>query len=368
MQIVCGKSLKQLQDYVEGEIYIYGARTVAMRTYDYLVNNDKKVKGFIVSQKYDNPLKLMNKEVLRIENYRYKQFECIVIAVGDYRVSKKIVEDLKLYSIKKVVIVYYGVIDKYLGCKIYNHNCYIKQAEVGENVSIVVDDSSKLIIEDGVIIESGSILVADNSIIKIKSGTYIGKKSLISATGCSNLVIGRESYFNQINVHVFNKSKMKMNNDTIVHDSINIDVINNSYMCIDRNCIFNSGYISVYNSAKIEIGINCTFGERLSLYVEKQSKIIIGDDCMISINVSMITGLHHIYNSENEKEITNLKPIIVGNHVWCGANCQLISGSEIGDGCVVGAASLVNKVIKANSTCAGIPAKILRECNIRWER
>ena len=40
MQIVCAKSLKQLQDYVEGEIYIYGARTVAMRTYDYLVNND----------------------------------------------------------------------------------------------------------------------------------------------------------------------------------------------------------------------------------------------------------------------------------------------------------------------------------------
>ena len=110
------------------------------------------------------------------KRYQNRQFECIVIAVGDYCVSKKIVEDLKLYSIKKVVIVYYGVIDKYLGCKIYNHNCYIKQAEVGENVSIVVDDSSKLIIEDGVIIESGSILVADNSIIKIKSGTYIGKK------------------------------------------------------------------------------------------------------------------------------------------------------------------------------------------------
>ena len=184
MQMVCAKSLKQLQDYVEGEIYIYGARTVAMRTYDYLVNNGKKVKGFIVSQKYDNPLKLMNKEVRRIENYVYKQFECIVIAVGDYCVAKKIAEDLKLYSIKKVVVVYYGVIDKYLGCKIYNDNCYIKQAEIGENVSIVVDDSSKLIIEDGVIIESGSILVADNSIIRIKSGTYIGG-GLISATGCS---------------------------------------------------------------------------------------------------------------------------------------------------------------------------------------
>lgn len=44
MQMVCAKSLKQLQDYVEGEIYIYGARTVAMRTYDYLVNNGKRLK------------------------------------------------------------------------------------------------------------------------------------------------------------------------------------------------------------------------------------------------------------------------------------------------------------------------------------
>lgn len=44
MQMVCAKSLKQLQDYVEGEIYIYGARTIAMRTYDYLVNNGKRLK------------------------------------------------------------------------------------------------------------------------------------------------------------------------------------------------------------------------------------------------------------------------------------------------------------------------------------
>lgn len=42
MQIVCAKSLKQLQDYVEGEIYIYGARTVAMRTQ---INEQRSAKN-----------------------------------------------------------------------------------------------------------------------------------------------------------------------------------------------------------------------------------------------------------------------------------------------------------------------------------
>ena len=51
-----------------------------------------------------------------------------------------------------------------------------------------------------------------------------------------------------------------------------------------------------------------------------------------------------------------------------GANAQLISGSLIEDGCVVGAKSLVNKLIPANSTCAGVPAKVLRNGYIKWER
>lgn len=37
----------------------------------------------------------------------------------------------------------------------------------------------------------------------------------------------------------------------------------------------------------------------------------------------------------------------------------------IGNGCVIGASSLVNNEIPSNCTCAGSPAKVLRS-NIEW--
>lgn len=369
MEVKFAKSLKQLKEFVDEDVYIYGARTVAMRTSHFFSSNEINVKGFIVSQKYDNPMKLMNLDVLRIEKCKDRYFACIVIAVANYNVAKKIVEDFSQYNIKKVVVIYPTVMDKYLGCKIYNHNCCIKTGELNDNVSIVVDDSSKLIIEENVVIESGSILVADNSIVHIKSGVYIGEnQNIISATCGSEVIIDSESYFKHINIMCFNRSKLQIDNDIIIRSDMNIDIINNSYMHIHSNGIFNSGYMSVYDGADMRIGNNCTFGERLALYVEKESEIKIGVDCMISINVAMITGLHHIFDCNNGKEITNIEPIILGNHVWVGANAQLISGSLIEDGCVVGANSLVNKLIPANSTCAGVPAKVLRNGYIKWER
>ena len=45
----------------------------------------------------------------------------------------------------------------------------------------------------------------------------------------------------------------------------------------------------------------------------------------------------------------------------------LLSGSEIGEHCVVGANALVTSSIPAYSVCVGSPAKCIRS-NIDWER
>lgn len=101
MEVKFAKSLKQLKEFVDEDVYIYGARTVAMRTSHFFSSNEINVKGFIVSQKYDNPMKLMNLDVLRIEKCKDRYFACIVIAVANYNVAKKIVEDFSQYNIKK---------------------------------------------------------------------------------------------------------------------------------------------------------------------------------------------------------------------------------------------------------------------------
>jgi UDP-3-O-[3-hydroxymyristoyl] glucosamine N-acyltransferase len=53
-------------------------------------------------------------------------------------------------------------------------------------------------------------------------------------------------------------------------------------------------------------------------------------------------------------------PIHIGSQVFIGANCTILKGVTIGDGAVIGAASVVSRNIPAGALAAGNPAKILR--------
>jgi NDP-sugar pyrophosphorylase family protein len=53
-------------------------------------------------------------------------------------------------------------------------------------------------------------------------------------------------------------------------------------------------------------------------------------------------------------------PIHIGSEVFIGANCTILKGVTIGDGAVIGAASVVCHDIPAGALAAGNPAKILR--------
>jgi len=49
--------------------------------------------------------------------------------------------------------------------------------------------------------------------------------------------------------------------------------------------------------------------------------------------------------------------IYIGNDVWIGANCIILDGSRIGNGCVVGAGSIVNGVLDSYGVYYGYPLK-----------
>jgi virginiamycin A acetyltransferase len=53
-------------------------------------------------------------------------------------------------------------------------------------------------------------------------------------------------------------------------------------------------------------------------------------------------------------------PITIGNDVWIGTQCVILSGSTIGDGAVIAANSVVTADIPPYAIAAGSPARVLR--------
>ena len=115
---------------------------------------------------------------------------------------------------------------------------------------------------------------------------------------------------------------------------------------------------NVGSSLKIgnNVGINhyCFIGVR--------GDIVIGDNVIFGPRVNVFSENHNYKNLDipiKNQGVTKDKTII-GSDVWIGANASIMSGVEIGDGCIIAAGAVVTKDIPSYSIVGGVPAKILK--------
>lgn len=130
------------------------------------------------------------------------------------------------------------------------------------------------------------------------------------------------------------------------------------------------------HESSILINDNCTFETNLHLHANSGKKIIIGRDCMFSHDINIMSGDGHTIfdvctgrniNSDYANQPTYRNCIVIGEHTWIGWGAFLLSGTNIGNGSIVGAKSVVKGQYPNNCSIAGNPAKIVRE-NIAWSR
>ena len=121
------------------------------------------------------------------------------------------------------------------------------------------------------------------------------------------------------------------------------------------------------NFGVINIGCNFTMEGGLIASGEDNNKISIGEDCMFSENVQLRnTDSHWIVCKETNKILNKGKKILIGDHVWIGANSIILKGVKVKRESVVGIGSIITKDIEKNKVICG--ANRIVKNNITWLR
>ena len=145
----------------------------------------------------------------------------------------------------------------------------------------------------------------------------------------------------------------------------------NTVLTISNDSKGVGGQIRVFQCGNLSIGERTSFCDA-DIACHAYTRLTIGNDCLFSWGEMIFSGDGHAIFEilDNERNNRRLNPnendsLTIGNHVWLGYRCHILSGADIGDGCIVGAGSLVNKKFPNNCVIAGMPAKIIKK-NRAW--
>lgn len=122
---------------------------------------------------------------------------------------------------------------------------------------------------------------------------------------------------------------------------------------------------------KLSIGKNCSMWTNVHFNLtDDNASIVIGDDCMISKNVDIWAGDGHTIIDTSTGKVINAigGKVLIGNHVWIGANVILTKNAGIANDSIIGTGGVVTKhFTESNIVLAGNPAVCVRK-NIQWDR
>lgn len=132
------------------------------------------------------------------------------------------------------------------------------------------------------------------------------------------------------------------------------------------------------DEVKIQFGKN----DQINDYVHMvgMDKITIGDSVLMASHVFISDNSHGSYKGDEfdsdplippTQRDYRTAPVKIGNNVWIGEGVIVMPGVTIGDGCVIGAHSIVCRDIPAYSIAVGSPAKVIKQYNFdskHWER
>ncbi len=131
------------------------------------------------------------------------------------------------------------------------------------------------------------------------------------------------------------------------------------------------GYIQ--GPIQFDYGVNTHLGKgfyaNFNFTVLDICPVTIGENVFVGPNVSILTPLHPMRWQERnayvrEDGVTTTReygaPVTIGDNCWISGNVTITGGAKIGNGCVIGAGSVVTGEIPDNYLAYGVPCRPIR--------
>ena len=190
-----------------------------------------------------------------------------------------------------------------------------------------------------------------------------------AGSDCLVCIAGQPGPMNlQIRLHGHHRSRLLLGRCKSLFGAINLE---------------GSDHLLIVAGTPHALGINATFrsdagailvgreasANHVDLLAEGHS-IQIGDDALISYGVHVFTSDSHCVIDLSKSSPERINPpasVVVGPHVWLGANSLVLKGVSVGQGAIVAATTVVTSDVPERSVVTGAPAKVLRR-EVTWAR
>jgi acetyltransferase-like isoleucine patch superfamily enzyme len=176
----------------------------------------------------------------------------------------------------------------------------------------------------------------------------------------------RGLFFLGRNVKIDFKRYIYSGKNLILEDRVYMNGLSKKGIHFGENCtvgreaiILSTGVIRNIGEG-IKIGSNSAIGARN--FISGQGGINIGSHVIMGPDVRIFSENHNFLNTSEiiKNQGENRKGVVIGDNCWIGANVTILDGVNLGNNSIIAAGSVVNQSFKSNVLIGGIPAKILK--------
>lgn len=266
-------------------------------------------------------------------------------------------EGLKFYFLGFHSVIEIGDNVQFQNTNFYVHND--SKVTIDNNVQFLgsrlyIHHSAEAVFEENLYLEQDDIVMKDETRLQMKRGCSIVRLNMgIEEWG--EVVLGEE-----VSNSCCNRTVWSIGKDATFH--------------VGNKGRFLGGECRVDEKALFKIGNGFSIQRNYRIVLNPNTTLLIGNDCMFSWDVNMRSNDgHSIFDIASNKNINSSnnisrdRKIVIGDHVWVGERAEILYNTQIGDGSVIGAMSLVKSRIPNNCIAAGIPARVIRK-DIAWSR